>query len=67
MPFLITIMKDNSISRTLDEELGMHHRCKLSTTFGSILGDIGLCMTYFEEVRAVLFGELLDRYERMDY
>jgi hypothetical protein len=31
-------------------------------TFGSVLGDIGLCMTYFEEGRAVSFGELLDRY-----
>lgn len=37
--------------------------CKLSKTFGRTLGDIGLCMTYFEEGRAVSFGELLDRYE----
>jgi aminoglycoside phosphotransferase (APT) family kinase protein len=35
----------------------------LSMAFGSILGDIGVCMTHFEEGSAVLFGELLDRYE----
>lgn len=45
-----------------DEE-DIRQGCKLSKTFGSILGDIGLCMMDFEEGRAVLFGELLDRYE----
>jgi hypothetical protein len=54
------------IEDTVDEEHGARHRCKLSKTFGSILGDIGLCMIYFEEGRAILFGELLDRYEKMD-
>ncbi|OJD24731.1 hypothetical protein ACJ73_03910 [Blastomyces percursus] len=47
----------------MDEE--RQHGCKLSTHFGSVLGDIGLCMTHFEEGRAVFFGELLDRYEKI--
>jgi hypothetical protein len=49
------------IQDVMDEE-NIRQGCKLSKTFGSILGDIGLCMTYFEEGRAVSFGELLDRY-----
>jgi aminoglycoside phosphotransferase (APT) family kinase protein len=51
------------IKDVIDEEKDIRQGCKLSQTFGSILGDIGLCMTYFEEGRAVSFGELLDRYE----
>lgn len=35
----------------------------LSMAFGNILGDIGVCMTYFEQGSAALFGEFLDRYE----
>lgn len=35
----------------------------LSQTIGSILGDISLCMTYFEDGKVVPYGELLDRYE----
>lgn len=54
------------IEDIIDEERGIRHGCLLSETFGSILGDIGLCMIYFEEGRAVLFGELVDRYEKMD-
>ncbi len=51
------------IKDVIDEEKDIRQGCKLSQTFGSILGDIGLCMTYFEEGRAVSFGELLDRFE----
>ncbi|KAI9742400.1 MAG: hypothetical protein M1818_003933 [Claussenomyces sp. TS43310] len=51
------------IEDIIDREKDFGQGCKLSQTFGSILGDIGLCMTYFEEGRAVSFGELLDRYE----
>jgi hypothetical protein len=46
----------------MGEELEIRHGCNP----WSILGDIGLRMTYFEEGRAVSFEELLDRYERMD-
>ena len=53
------------IEDIVDEEYRIGHGCKLSKTFGSILGDIGLCMTYFEEGRAVSFGGLLDRYDEM--
>jgi hypothetical protein len=45
------------------EEKDIGQGCKLSKSFGSILGDIGLCMTYFEKGRVVSFGKLLDRYE----
>lgn len=51
------------IKDVMHEEKDIRQGCKLSKAFGSILGDIGLCMTYFEEGRAVLFGKLLDRYE----
>jgi hypothetical protein len=51
------------IKNIMDEEKGIQGR-KLSKAFGNILGDIGLCMTYFEEGRASLFGKLLDRYEK---
>jgi hypothetical protein len=54
------------VEDVVDEEKDIGQGCKLSKTFGSILGDIGLCMTYFEEGRAVLFEELLDRYEKID-
>ena len=52
------------IEDVMDEDI--RQGCRLSKTFGSILGDIGLCMTYFEEGRAVSFGELLDCYEKID-
>jgi len=51
------------IEDVMEEEKDIGQGCKLSKSFGSILGDIGLCMTYFEEGRAVSFGKLLDRYE----
>jgi hypothetical protein len=51
------------IKDVMDEEKGIQGR-KLSKAFGNILGDIGLCMTYFEEGRAASFGKLLDRYEK---
>ncbi len=51
------------IKDVMEEEKDIGQGCKLSKSFGSILGDIGLCMTYFEEGRAVSFGKLLDRYE----
>jgi Phosphotransferase enzyme family len=51
------------IEDVMDEEKDIRQRCNLSKTFGSILGDIGLCMTHFEEGRAVSFGKLMDRYE----
>jgi len=54
------------IEDIMNEEKDIRQGCKLSKAFGSILGDIGLCMTYFEEGRAVPFGELLDRYEKID-
>lgn len=53
------------IADVMDEEKDARQGCKLSKAIGSILGDIGLCMTYFEEGRAVSFGELLDRYEKI--
>jgi hypothetical protein len=51
------------IKDVTNEEKDTRQGCKLSQTFGSVWGDIGLCMTYFEEGRAVSFGDLLDRYE----
>lgn len=51
------------IKDVMDEEKDMGQGCKLSQSFGSILGDIGLCMTSFEQGSAVPFGKLLDRYE----
>ena len=51
------------IEDIMNEEKDTREGRKLSQTFGSILGDIGLCMTFFEEGRAVSFGDLLDRYE----
>ncbi len=54
------------IEDVMDEEKDIQQGCKLSKSFGSILGDIGLCMAYFEEGRAVSFGELLDRYKKID-
>lgn len=42
------------------------HLCQesgLSKAFGSLLGDIGMCMARFEAGTMVLFGELLDRYK----
>jgi len=43
------------------KEEDMHLSQKLSKTFGSLLGDIGLCMQFFEEGRAVPFDSVLDR------
>jgi hypothetical protein len=68
---LHTVTEDHEEGRqyiedVLDEEKDMPQGCRFSNTFGSILGDIGLCMMHFEEGRAVLFGELLDRYEKMN-
>jgi hypothetical protein len=54
------------VKDVVDEEKDIGQGCKLSKTFGSILRDIGLCITYFEEGRAVLFKELLDCYEKID-
>jgi hypothetical protein len=54
------------VEDVIDEEKDIRQGSKPSEAFGSILGDIGLCMTYFEEGRAALFGELLDRYEKTD-
>jgi hypothetical protein len=51
------------IKDIMDKEKGIQGR-KLSKVFGNILGDIGFCITYFEERRAVLFGKLLDYYEK---
>lgn len=39
---------------------------KLSETFGSVLGDLGCCMTCFEEGSAAPFEKVLDRFENMD-
>lgn len=44
-------------------EAGMDVSQKLSETFGSILGDIGLCMQFYEEGRALAFDSMLDRAE----
>jgi hypothetical protein len=51
------------IKDVMEEEKDIGQGCELSKSFGSILGDIGLCMTYFEAGRAASFGKLLDRYE----
>lgn len=51
------------IKDVMNEEKDIRQGYKLSKTFGNILGHIGLCMTHFEEGRAVLFGELLDHCE----
>jgi len=51
------------IKDVIEEEKDIRQGYKLSKSFGSILGDIGLCITYFEEGRAVSFKRLLDRYE----
>ncbi|KAG4432826.1 hypothetical protein IFR05_011691 [Cadophora sp. M221] len=51
------------IEDIMNEEMDTRQSRKLSQTFGSILGDIGLCMSFFEEGEAVSFGDLLDRYE----
>jgi hypothetical protein len=34
------------IEDVMHEEKNIRHGCKLSKAFGSILGDIGLCMTH---------------------
>ncbi len=54
------------IEDVIDKEKDIRRGCKLSKTFGSIFGDIGLYMTYFEEGSAISFRELLDRYEKID-
>jgi hypothetical protein len=54
------------VEDVVDKEKDIGQGCKLSKTFGSILGDIGLYITYFEERRAVLFEELLDCYKKID-
>jgi hypothetical protein len=54
--------KEGSIIKDVMDKENIQQGCKLPKTFGSILGDIGLCMVYFEG-SAVLFGKLLDRYE----
>lgn len=46
-------------------EMGMSASPRLSETFGSILGDIGLCMQFYEEGRALLFDTVLDRTEKV--
>ncbi|KID94310.1 Protein kinase-like domain protein, partial [Metarhizium majus ARSEF 297] len=46
-------------------EMGMSASPRLSETFGSILGDIGLCMQFFEEGRALSFDTVLDRTEKV--
>ncbi|KAH7317343.1 hypothetical protein BKA65DRAFT_411058, partial [Rhexocercosporidium sp. MPI-PUGE-AT-0058] len=51
------------IDDIMNEEKETRQGRKLSQSFGGILGDIGLCMTFLEEGRAVSFGDLLDRYE----
>jgi hypothetical protein len=43
------------------EEEHMNLSPSLSKTFGSLLGDLGLCMNFFEEGRAVPFDIVLDR------
>jgi hypothetical protein len=65
MPFLIAISKESDILKTSwmgSVAFDMDANCP--RPFGSILGDIGLCKTYFEEGRAIPYGELLDRYEK---
>ncbi|KAF4627968.1 hypothetical protein G7Y89_g10190 [Cudoniella acicularis] len=44
------------IKDVMDEDI--RQGCKLSKTFGSILGDIGLCMTYFEGGKSSFIWEI---------
>jgi hypothetical protein len=46
----------------LDEEDKMHHPNKISLSFGSTIGDIGYCMSMFEEGRFVQFSGVIQRY-----
>jgi hypothetical protein len=54
------------IEDVVDKEKDIGQGRVLSKTFGSIIGDIGLYITYFEQGRAVLFDELLDCYKKID-
>lgn len=44
-----------------EKERDMSSSHRLSQAFGSLLGDIGLCMQFFEEGTAVPFDSVLDR------
>lgn len=44
-----------------EKERDMSSSHRLSQAFGSLLGDIGLCMQFFEEGTAVPFDTVLDR------
>ena len=44
MQFMVTEEGRQYIEDIMHEEKDIRHGCKLSEAFGSILGDIGLCM-----------------------
>uniref|UniRef100_A0A8H7NPL4 Aminoglycoside phosphotransferase domain-containing protein n=1 Tax=Bionectria ochroleuca TaxID=29856 RepID=A0A8H7NPL4_BIOOC len=46
-------------------EIEMNVSQKLSEAFGSIFGDLGLCMQFYDEGRALLFDSVLDRAENL--
>lgn len=50
------------IHDVMHEEVKMKLANKVSSSFGSILGDIGYCMNLFEEGRATWFTHILKRY-----
>lgn len=50
------------IHDVMHEEVKMKLANKISSSFGSILGDIGYCMNLFEEGRATCFTHVLKRY-----
>jgi hypothetical protein len=59
--------KDNKrrqyIKDIINKKKDIQQGCNLFKTFGSVLKDISLCITYFEEEKAVLFRELLEYYK----
>ncbi|KAG8415435.1 hypothetical protein J3458_009282 [Metarhizium acridum] len=53
------------IADIADTEMNLNPSCRLSGTFGSILGELGLCMHFYEEGIALSFNRVLDRAEKL--
>ncbi|WEW56137.1 hypothetical protein PRK78_001572 [Emydomyces testavorans] len=54
------------IKEVRSKDLAVRQGCKLAGTFGSIWGDVGMCMVHFEEGIALPFGQLLNRVKGID-
>lgn len=47
----------------MEQEETMPAEWKLSSVFGSVMGNLGLCMSQFEEGKAIFYTEVIDRYK----